>query len=131
MEIQKQHFTIKKFSVGVASVLVSCTFAVCSNANFSARAYENATADETAEVIANTANANDSNVVTLSGNSAGANSETPAPARTVKTTAATVLPQTGDKENHMQTLLGVTLLAGLAGLAGLVGFGKKKKTKHG
>ena len=28
MEIQKQHFTIKKFSVGVASVLVSCTFAV-------------------------------------------------------------------------------------------------------
>ena len=66
--------------------------------------------------------------MTLSGNSAGANSETPALARTVKATAATVLPQTGDKENHMQTLLGVTLLAGLAGL---VGFGKKKKTKHG
>ncbi|WP_162253194.1 pectate lyase-like adhesive domain-containing protein, partial [Ligilactobacillus apodemi] len=76
MEPQKQHFTIKKFSVGVASVLVSCTFAAYSNANLTARADENATTDETAEVISNTAN--DSNVVTLSGSSAGANSETPA-----------------------------------------------------
>ncbi|KRL83253.1 mlp [Ligilactobacillus apodemi DSM 16634 = JCM 16172] len=44
----------------------------------------------------------------------------------VKATTATELPQTGDEEDTTQTLLGVTLLAGLAGL---VGFGKKRKTK--
>ncbi|MBD5068837.1 MAG: YSIRK-type signal peptide-containing protein [Lactobacillus sp.] len=65
MEPNKQHFTIKKFSVGVASVLVSCTFATYGTTT--ARAVESVASDETVEVVDDSSASTDSNVVTLSG----------------------------------------------------------------